>query len=105
MNKVAAFLVIALIGFGAVSSRAQDKQPADPPQTEAQKELQRCSKLSIEDRQHDSACDAAARVEAQRFIGNGTPNYKPVPVNPFPGVPDAPFKPSTPHQAPSAGQQ
>jgi hypothetical protein len=103
MNRVAIFLAIGLLGLGTVGSKAQDKQLADPPQTEAQKELQRCSKLSIEDRQHDAACDAAARAEAQRFIGNGTPNYTPVPVNPFPGVPQPKLLPPS-NKTGSTGQ-
>lgn len=107
MNKLAMLAVATFVGIGAFHSEAQNNSSAAPPaeKTPVQKELDRCAKLSIEERVHDTACDAAAKAEAQQFIGNGQSSYTPQPVNPFPTVPDQPFKPSTPNaKTPSMGQ-
>lgn len=106
MNRLAMLAVAIFVGIGAFRSEAQNSSSAAPAEkTPVQKELDRCARLSIAERAHDTACDAAAKAEAQQFIGNGQPNYTPQTVNPFPTVPDQPFKPSTPNaKTPSIGQ-
>jgi conjugative transfer region protein TrbK len=92
-----------LVSVGIAVARAEEK--AAPPIDDAahQKELERCSKLSIDLRLTDAACEAAARANERRFLG-AAPVYTPVPVNPFPGVPQPKLSPPK-SDAGSAGQQ
>jgi conjugative transfer region protein TrbK len=93
MNRLAVFTIAVVISAGAGGGYAQDKSPPSTDSATLQTELERCSKLSIDELASDGACDAAAQANARRFIGNGPPAYPPVPVTPFPGVPQAKLPP------------
>jgi conjugative transfer region protein TrbK len=104
MTRIAALAAAALISIGAVRGYAQDKPTASTDNRALQTELERCSQLSIDELARDTACDAAAQANARRFIGNGPPSYTPLPVNPFPGVPQAKLPPPK-NSSGSADQQ
>jgi hypothetical protein len=104
MNRLAVLTIAAVISAGAGGGYAQDKSSPSIDSAALQNELERRSKLSIEELASDAACDAAAQANARRFIGNGPPPYTPVPVTPFPGVPQAKLPPPE-NSSGSANQQ
>ena len=104
MTRIALLIVAAVIGIAAGRSRADDSSfihPAPSPQTALQRELARCGGLSIEDRAHDTACDAADKAENDRFFAR-KPVYTPQTVNPFSDVPDGPLKLARPDGQPAS---
>ena len=103
MRRVALIIATAFIGTAVAVAHADEKS-APMDDATLQKETERCLKLPVDQRLKDHGCEAVSMEKERRFF-NAAPAYTPVPVNPFPSVPDGPFKPSTPNRSKTSTSQ